>query len=283
MRWVGCERRNFAENEKNLAFPCKIFFFLRYIDRKRLKSKNMKRVYYGVLIMMAAVLVASCSDGDGEMLNKNLDFQEAENANKSYFAGSFSGEWSMVDAKGEPVPVWDDDLVLSGLDKAVAESLRGKVTVGVERKSLEDPVKITVSAMPVWMINQWLSDVNMSLINVVVSTDPERSFKYDFSCSFLGELEGISSGKEVYGITLGSRFAFVCEPPVGSSALSFPCLTECTFMKTSQCLYNAAYDTMDLYLPIDIIAQVDSTNYRSEAKYSGMHYTIVLHAERVRQ
>ena len=282
MRWQGCERRNFAENEKNLAFPCKIFFFLRYIDRKRLKSKNMKRVYYGVLMLVAAVLVASCKDVDGDMLNKNLDFQEAEKAIISSFVGTFSGEWSMVDAKGEPVPVWDDDLVLSGLDKALAESLRGKVTVSVERKALEDPVKITVSAMPVWMINQWLSVVNLYHQYYVESVDPERSSKYDFSCPFLGELEGISSGKEVYGITLGSRFAFVCKTPVGSSGLNVPILMECTFTKTSQCLYNAGYETMDLYLPIDIIVMDDSIN-RHEIEYSGNYYTLVLHAERVKQ
>ena len=235
-----------------------------------------------MLMLVAAVLVASCTDRDVDMANKNLEYDDAEKVNISSFAGSFSGEWSMVDAKGEPVPVWDDDLALSGLDKAVAESLRGKVTVSVERKALEDPVKITVSAMPVWMINQWLSVVNLYHQYYVESVDPERSSKYDFSCPFLGELEGISSGKEVYGITLGSRFAFVCKTPVGSSGLNVPCLMECTFTKTSQCLYNAAYDTMDFYLPIDTIV-MDNSIDRQEIKYSGNYYTLVLHAERVRQ
>ena len=63
-------------------------------------------------------------------------------------------------------------------------------------------------------------------------------------------------------------------------------------MKNSQCLYNDGYDTIDLYLPLEAIITTNlylpAENIGSEtspyrvAPVNG-DYTLVLHAERVKQ
>ena len=240
-----------------------------------------------MLTLLAIVLVSGCSVGDSYDEGLRENYLPEDKSEHDTFMGYYIGEWSMVDAEGKTVPAWQDDYrrTLSGLvqPENTEDFLTEKVFVTVEPSS-DNPMnrKITVRKMPVWMINQWLQVVNTVLGPLIVeSASPEHTLTNDFSCYFKGELNGVSSGKYVYDLSLGERFAFVCNKL--SCLLSFnqEIQVDCTFTKTSQCLYNLLYDTMDLYLPIESIV-LDNSVDQQELEIKGQYFTLVLHAEKLR-
>jgi len=246
----------------------------------------MNRIYVIMLTLLAVGLVSGCSDGYDEEISKNC-LPDEEESEHDTFMGYYIGEWSMVDAEGKTVPAWQDDYrrTLSGLvqPENTEDFLTEKVFVTVEPSS-DNPMnrKITVRKMPVWMINQWLQVVNTVLGPLIVeSASPEHTLTNDFSCYFKGELNGVSSGKYVYDLSLGERFAFVCNKLSSSFSFDQEIQVDCTFTKTSQCLYNLLYDTMDLYLPIESIV-LDNSVDQQELKFKGQYFTLVLHAEKLR-
>ena len=251
----------FAEKEKNLAFPCKIFFFLRYIDKKRIKTKDMKRLCVKMLMLLAVVLAASCSVDDAD--SQYIDVNNQDKSMNGIVLGNYTGEWSLADHEGNLLPASEDGLVQDE-----------KVTVKLEPSSQYESMKITVSSAPVMLIYRILMSINQPIPTIPGSAAGDTG-----AVTFTADQSGLNSNKMVFDLVGSFAFSFSAFSEEGRMIKG-----ECTFLSSAQCLYTNDFGTIDLYLPIITIRMEATADYVGSSIFPlNGSYTLVLHAERMKE
>ena len=225
---------------------------------------NMKIVIYSMM-MLAAMLAISCTSYDDDDVNKCMDEGESiPSGMTSVILGDYTGVWSLLDNQGETLSPLPDD----------KDYHDRKVTVKVVPASQNDNVTMTVSSVPVWLINRILMSVNQP-----IPTIPGSGASDTGSVSFMADLSGLSSNKLVFDLV--GRFSFSSSYFSSDGRIASG---ECTFLNSAQSLYTYDFGTIDLYLPVNTILLETPDDFVG----SGViplkgGYSLVLHAERVKE
>lgn len=220
----------------------------------------MERLCVKMLMLLAVVLAISCKDADAD--GYYIDENDQGKSMNEIILGDYTGEWSLTDHHGNLVPIPEN-----------MPFHNEKVVVKVGPGSRYDNVEITVSSVPVSLIDRILVSINQP-----IPTIPGSGAGDTKNVSFMADLSGVSSNKSLLNVS--GSFAFTSSFFSDNGRIA---KGECTFL-SAQCLYTYDFGTIDLYLPINTIRMETTADYVGSSIFPlNGSYTLVLHAERVKE